>query len=135
MTKVMVFGVFDGVHEGHRAFLEEAKHYGSRLIAVVTRDEVVSSLKGRPATRDMENRADELRTEDHVDDVVLGDTELNSWEVIKKYRPDVIALGYDQTELKHALESHLEYFHWPIEIQVMRPHKPDAYHVSILNKK
>ena len=126
----MVFGVFDGVHEGHRAFLEEAKHYGDRLIAVVTQDKVVESLKGRPAKSDIDSRADELRTEDHVDSVVVGDAELGSWDVIKTHKPNVIALGYDQTELKKALESYLEYCNWPIEIKVMRPHKPDVHHAS-----
>ena len=132
-TKVMVVGVFDGIHGGHRAFFEEAKHYGDRLVAVVTRDEIVEALKGRPAGLDMEGRADELRAEDHVDEVVFGDTELDSWEVVRSHRPDVIALGYDQTDLKKAIEAHLENFHWHLELKVMRPHQPDVYHSGLMN--
>ena len=133
MTTVMVFGVFDGVHEGHRAFLEEARHYGDRVIAVVTQDHIVASLKGRAAKSSVNARADELRAEDHVDEVVMGDTELGTWDIVVTHKPDVIALGYDQTELKKALEAHLENFHWPLEIKVMRPHRPDMYHTSALN--
>ena len=132
--KVMVFGVFDGVHEGHRAFLEEAKHYGDYLIAVVTPDHIVEELKGRLPEKDGEARVEELHAEDHVDEVVMGDTELGTWEVMKNKKPDVIALGYDQRELKKALEMHLGDFHWHVEIKVMRPHKADAYHSSILKE-
>ena len=134
MTTVMVFGVFDGVHEGHRAFLEEARHYGDRVIAVVAQDHVVMSLKGRAAKSSADARAQELRAEDHIDEVVVGDAELGAWDVVNAKKPDVIALGYDQTELKHALEAHLENFHWPLEIKVMRPHKPDMYHNGLLKK-
>ena len=135
MTTVMVFGVFDGVHEGHRAFLEEARHYGERLIVVVTQDHVAESLKGRAPHNTADTRAKELHVEDHVDEVAMGDTELGTWNVIQKYKPDVIALGYDQKELKNALEMHLENFHWPIEIKMMRPHKSDVYHSSVLKNK
>jgi len=33
--RVMVFGVFDGLHEGHKSFLRQARKYGGELRAVV----------------------------------------------------------------------------------------------------
>lgn len=37
-NRVMVFGVFDGLHPGHRAFLRQARKKGDKLIVVVARD-------------------------------------------------------------------------------------------------
>ena len=45
--KVVIFGVFDGIHEGHLAFIKEAKKQGNNLVAIVARDEMVQKLKGK----------------------------------------------------------------------------------------
>ncbi|MEK7479420.1 MAG: adenylyltransferase/cytidyltransferase family protein [Patescibacteria group bacterium] len=144
MKKVLVFGVFDGLHEGHRAFLRQARTDADFtrndaeekiwLIAAVTRDEVVRQLKGRPSQKDQGLRIKELMEIGLVDEVVEGDAELRSWEVIGKYAPDVIALGYDQGALKSALEEYIREKGLEIEVRVMKPYKSDKYHSSLLNK-
>ncbi len=131
---MMVFGTFDGLHEGHRAFLREARDHGDYLVAVVTPDHAVKSLKGREPRLDIHRRMEELRRED-VDEVILGDADLNAWEVIDSRKPDVIALGYDQTELKKALEEHLEHQRRRPEIVVLSPYRADKFHSSVLNKR
>jgi FAD synthetase len=45
--RVIAFGVFDGLHEGHRHFLREARKLGGRLTVAVAHDEAVVMLKGR----------------------------------------------------------------------------------------
>ncbi len=134
MRKVMVFGTFDGLHEGHRAFLREARDHGDYLVAVVTPDHAVKSLKGREPRLDIHRRMEELRHED-VDEVILGDADLNTWEVIDSRKPDVIALGYDQTDLKNVLEEHLERQRRRPEIVVLSAYKADKYHSSLLAQK
>ena len=47
MTKVMVFGTFDYLHEGHKDFFRQAKQYGDELVVVVARDETVKQIKGK----------------------------------------------------------------------------------------
>ena len=44
--KGMVFGVFDGLHEGHKYLLTEAAKLCDELVVVVTLDEAVATLKG-----------------------------------------------------------------------------------------
>lgn len=132
MKKVMVFGVFDGVHEGHRHFLKEAKVFGDHLIVVVAQNHIVEHLKGRAPQLDVAERFRHLEAEDGVDEVVIGDEELSAYEVVKKYRPDIIALGYDQKLLKEDLEKNLEKFDWAVELKVLGAYEPNIYHSSLL---
>ena len=129
----MVFGVFDGIHEGHRAFFKEAKSHGDYLIAVVAPDHVVEHLKGKMPAIDIGWRLEALKKEDGVAEVVMGDDDLGTWDVVKKYRPAVIALGYDQTLLKKDIESAMKQFNWNPEIKMMNANEPNMYHSSILN--
>ena len=134
MKKVLIFGVFDGIHEGHRTLFREAKKYGDRLIAVVTQDTVAERLKGHLPKFNLGKRVDELQKEKIVNEVALGDAELGSYEVVLKRRPDIIALGYDQKSLKKNLEENMEKFDWRPEIKIMSPYKPEQYHSSKLNE-
>ena len=130
----MVFGVFDVVHAGHKAFFAQAKKYGNYLIVALTQDHIVEHLKLRLPKKSFVERFDHLKKEDFVDEIVIGDAELGTYEVVKKYKPDVIALGYDQKVLKKDLESHKKEFQWPLQILVMESFEPKKYHSSILKK-
>ena len=46
MKKVIVFGTFDILHQGHLDFFRQAKQYGDYLIVAVAHDENVK--KSRP---------------------------------------------------------------------------------------
>ena len=133
--KVMVFGVFDSIHEGHRAFLKEARAEGDYLIAVVTQDHVVQRLKGEFPRINLAERFKRLAQEENVNEVVVGDGELRIWNVVEKQRPDVIAVGYDQALLKEDLESYFKHKEWRPEIKVMRAHEPNVYHNSLLKNE
>ncbi|MGC9968723.1 MAG: adenylyltransferase/cytidyltransferase family protein [Minisyncoccia bacterium] len=132
MRTVMVFGTFDGIHDGHRAFLRQAREHGDHLIVAVAQDAVVEQLKKRPPQRNIQERIGALADEALADQVVAGDTEIGTYAVVKRYRPDVIALGYDQTALKKDIEQHLSDFGWYVEMVTLRPHKPEIHHTSLL---
>ena len=100
----MVFGTFDGLHEGHRYFLNEAKKLGDYLIVAVAHDSAVNLFKNRAPRQDAGARVSAILSENLADEVVIGDEEQGSWEVLKKHRPDIVALGYDQRELRKSLE-------------------------------
>ncbi|MBI4087591.1 MAG: adenylyltransferase/cytidyltransferase family protein [Candidatus Liptonbacteria bacterium] len=133
MAKVMVFGVFDGIHEGHRALFREAKKYGKYLVAVVAQDRTVEYLKGHLPKYTLAKRIEDLQKEKLVNEVALGDAEPGSYEVILKHRPDVLALGYDQEDFKENLEENLERFDWRPEIAVCRSYEPEKYHSHLLH--
>lgn len=131
---VMIFGTFDGIHDGHRNFLAQAKALGNYLIAVVTPNSVVRALKRRLPRIKLAGRIDILEREMIADAVIAGDEAAGSWEVIKTYRPDVIALGYDQKNLRAVLGRDRKQFGAVPRIVVLNPHQPDVLHSSILFK-
>ena len=131
----MVFGTFDGVHDGHRHLFAEAKRHGDHLIAVVAPDEVVHDLKGHSPDMHAEDRMEHLTRESHVDEVVLGDAESGTWQVIRRHRPHVVVVGYDQNELRAELEAHLGEFPWFLEVHAATAHKPESHHTAVLRKK
>ncbi len=130
---VMVFGVFDGLHEGHFHFLSEAKKYGKELIVVIAHDQTAFRLKNRPPKTTLTDRIIAVSKQKMVTEAVPGDNTEGIWEVVWKYKPDVIALGYDQERLHEALVRDQAMFSWPIEFIVINSHKPDEFHSSLLS--
>lgn len=132
---VLIFGVFDGVHEGHLSFIKEAKDHGDRLVAVVARDEMVKKMKGKVPKNNQVDRINLLLNTPNVDLVLLGDKEKGTYNSIKEIKPQVIFLGYDQQELfndinERVLKGEFE----GLTLLKGNPYKPDIFHSSLLNK-
>ncbi|MHA1213850.1 MAG: adenylyltransferase/cytidyltransferase family protein [Candidatus Hodarchaeales archaeon] len=102
---VLSGGVFDILHLGHIETLKEAKTYGDVLIVVVATDETVVKNKGRSPINNQENRAKLLSHLDVVDVVEIGKKDPSEFlDIVEKYKPDVITLGYDQSLTEPKLE-------------------------------
>jgi len=129
----MVFGVFDYLHPGHRAFLEQAKKYGKKLTVVVARDSSVRKLKKKMPHQTERQRCAALHKIRGVTRVVLGDKELSSYGVVKKYKPEIICLGYDQKWLARDLRTQMRLGKIPrIRIVRLRAYRSKKYHTSLL---
>jgi len=132
--KVVVFGIFDGVHEGHRSLFAQAREHGQELIAVVGRDAASLALKlKKPRKNEQERRAMALK-EKLVDYAVLGDKKQSVYSVAKELNPDVICLGYDQEDLRRDLESWMQKTGNHIPLVTLKPYKPKLYHTSLMPK-
>jgi cytidyltransferase-like protein len=132
---VMVFGVFDTLHEGHRFFIQEAQNLGNTLVAVIARDSIVAAYKGRKPDQNERVRLETLQKEYPEVTVVLGDETENSWGVIKQYQPDIIALGYDQEKLREALGVTIPTLPFPTMLVTINDHRGDELHSSLLRNK
>lgn len=130
--KVMVFGTFDIFHLGHRSFLRQAKENGDYLTVVVARDKTVKSVKKQDTKNKEQARLENVQKSMLADKVVLGSLG-DKYEVIKKYKPDVICLGYDQKFFIKNLKSKLKDFGL-VETEVVRlkSYKPEIYKSSKL---
>lgn len=143
--RVLVFGSFDGIHDGHRAMLRQAKNLGQHLTVVVAKDDIVTSLKGDLPKYPISKRIEFIKNENLADRVIPSDHTLNTWKVLHQNKPEIIALGYDQDELKSAVEKYLERTYPDVEteegfqthpkkptIVVLEAHEPDKFHNSLL---
>ena len=89
--------VFDIIHPGHLFTLSSAKKLGDVLVVSIARNETVKRLKNRYPLNGEEVRlklVDSIRV---VDLALLG-SDKDMFEIIGIVKPDVIALGYDQTQ-------------------------------------
>ncbi len=129
---VVVFGIFDGIHAGHRDFLQQARAYGDELFAIVGRDESVVRLKSKTPTYPEKTRIELVAQEEWVSDVILGDEEPSSYRVLGELNPDVICLGYDQRALRADLEEWMRGRGLKISMHSLEPYHPDTFHSSFL---
>jgi len=126
----MAFGSFDILHDGHKHYLREAKSYGNYLIVIVARDENILKFKGRSPRNDENYRLKEIKKLDFVDEAVLGHKE-DILEVLERYKPEVICLGYDQKTVDaEKLRQELEKMKLKAEIIRAKPYKEDVYKSS-----
>ena len=126
MTKAMVFGVFDGLHEGHRYFLSQAAGQCDALTVVLTLDEIVWQLKGQLPVRNFDTRRTDIVSFNPHFTVVAGDARLGEWKVLHDHEPDRIFLGYDQQGIAAELEK------FTVLYEILEAHYPERYKSSLL---
>lgn len=132
MKTVMAFGTFDLLHPGHEYFLKQAKKYGDYLIVIIARDKTVKKVKGRLPQHSEKQRQKAVSDLNLADKTVFGDRGLNKYQVIKKYRPDIICLGYDQTYFVDGLKKKIKEYKLKTKIIRLKPFKPNRFKTSII---
>lgn len=106
MKTILIFGTFDILHAGHLSLFAQAKRLGGRLVVVIARDKTVRRVKGRASIHTEQERKAMLKHIDYINKVVLGD-QSDVYKVIRRIRPEVVALGYDQKTFVRALKQKL----------------------------
>lgn len=129
MKKVMVFGTFDILHQGHLDYFKQAKKYGTEVVAVVARNVNVFRMKGRYPKNDEKVRLANILASGAVDQVRLGYLD-DPFKIIHEEEPNVIALGYDQNSYEKGLTKEFP----NIEIVRLKAFKPEIYKSSKLIK-
>ena len=133
MTKVLVFGTFDGIHDGHRSLFSAAKEHGDYLIAILARDTTVEQTKGRKPLKNEKERQQDLLAEELIDEMHLGAEGGNKHDIIRIVAPDVIVLGYDQEHFTETLEDSLRHYGLGTKIVRAEAHEPEKFKSSLIN--
>jgi FAD synthetase len=108
---VLASGVFDLLHLGHVKFLEEAKKAGGKnaeLIVIIARDSTVEQTKGSKPIMSENQRRTLVESLKVVDEAVLGLENFDIGEVIKSIKPNVIALGHDQSSMEQRVREYVD---------------------------
>ncbi|OHB18904.1 MAG: hypothetical protein A2854_02995 [Parcubacteria group bacterium RIFCSPHIGHO2_01_FULL_56_18] len=134
MTKIMIFGTFDMIHKGHEDLFKQARALDAEpfLIVSVARDSVVARHKGKVSRRNERERLEAIENHKDVDKAVFGDED-NYMTHIKYERPDIIALGYDQSgEYVEHLEADLKAAGLATKVVRLKPYEPETFKTSKL---
>lgn len=124
----MVFGTFDGLHEGHLYFFRQARQLAVRpfLIVSVARDSNVERIKKNLPVWSERRRMQLVKKCSLVDKVVLAGIRAHLPHILKE-RPSVIALGYDQKAYVQNLKKDLQNKGLFVKIIRLKSHKPKQY--------
>lgn len=133
MKKVLVFGIFDGLHPGHVDFFRQAKKHGDFLAVAVGQPSASKKFKKKVPKRSLTERIKFVRNVMYVNKAMPGDREQGSYKVIEHEKPDIICLGYDQKELWRDLKKWLKAKNPKIDLKILRSYKSRTYHSSFLN--
>jgi cytidyltransferase-like protein len=130
----LLFGSFDGIHEGHLYLLKMAKSQAQQLTVSLAPNEVIEELKGHAPIESFEQRSHALLATGLVDKVIASDTVAGSYKVVLAEDPDVIFFGYDQQALQSNFESFARSAGNRQDLVTIPPFKPSVFKSSLLNR-
>ena len=93
---VLAGGVFDIIHPGHIYTLNAAKKLGDVLVVVVATDNTAVKMKKRRPLHTQDQRQELVNSLSMVDLCLIGQEE-DIFKTVNHVKPQIIALGYDQT--------------------------------------
>ena len=111
--------------------MRQAKRRGN-LIVVIARDKTAKEVKGKLPRHDEKQRLKAVLGLNLADRAVLGSLK-DKYAAIRKYRPGIIALGYDQKYFTDQLTAELKKLKLKTKIIRLKPYKPEEYKTSIIN--
>ncbi len=130
--RVVVFGIFDGIHNGHRALFRQAQEHGDELIVIVGRNSASLEWKGKKPRYSQEERLQLVSREKGVARAILGDAKQSSYGILEKLHPDVVCVGYDQDALWEDLQEWIAKKKKSMKIIRLTSYHPKTYHNSKL---
>lgn len=133
---ILTFGTFDHLHPGHLNFFQQAKKTAkSYLIVGIGRDSVVEKIKNSTPDHDELTRLRNVRAVPEVDHAyLLPENPDQRFDWIHSVKPDIIALGYDQTSFTEDLKTELAKRNCRPNIIRLAPYHPEKYKSSLVKK-
>ena len=95
MKKVITYGTYDLLHQGHINLLRRAKELGDYLIVGVTSDSFDRGRGKLNVRNNVLERVEAVRATGYADEVIIEDYVGQKIDDIQKYNVDVFAIGSD----------------------------------------
>lgn len=97
MKRVITYGTFDLLHEGHYRLLERAKALGDYLIVGIT-SEAYDKARGKLNVIDsLATRIENVRKTGFADEIIVEESQGQKVQDVKKYQIDIFTVGSDWT--------------------------------------
>jgi len=97
MVKVITYGTFDLLHEGHYRLLQRAKQLGDYLIVGVTSEEFDQARGKLNVVDSLATRIENVRRTGFADEIIVEESQGQKFRDIKKYNIDIFTVGSDWT--------------------------------------
>ncbi|WP_117168452.1 glycerol-3-phosphate cytidylyltransferase [Paraliobacillus sediminis] len=112
MKKVITYGTFDLIHNGHINILRRAKELGDHLTVAISSDEF-NEIKGKKAYHSYENRKMILEAIRYVDAVIPEDEWEQKVNDVINHDIDIFVMGDDWEGKFDFLVDHCEVIYLP----------------------
>lgn len=112
MKRVLTYGTFDLLHNGHINILRRAKDLGDYLVVAVSTDEF-NAIKDKKAYFTYEERKAMIESVRYVDLVIPEQTWEQKVDDIKKYHIDTVVMGDDWKGKFDYLKEYCEVIYLP----------------------
>ena len=97
MVKVITYGTFDLLHQGHYNLLKRAKELGDYLIVGVTSEHFDENRGKINVVEDVLTRVQHVKDTGFADQIIIEDHEGQKIEDIQRYGVDIFTVGSDWT--------------------------------------
>lgn len=95
MTKVITYGTYDLLHQGHINLLRRAKELGDYLIVGVTNDTFDRDRGKLNVRNNVLQRVEAVKATGYADEIIIEDYVGQKIDDIQKYNVDIFAIGSD----------------------------------------
>ncbi|MDE5848957.1 MAG: Gfo/Idh/MocA family oxidoreductase [Muribaculaceae bacterium] len=95
MTKVITYGTYDFLHEGHIRLLKRAKALGDYLIVGVTAEDFDKSRGKINVGQSLMERVEAIRQTGLADKIIIEEYEGQKIDDIRRYEADIFTVGSD----------------------------------------
>lgn len=113
MTKVITYGTYDLLHEGHVNLLRRAKELGDYLIVGVTSDSFDRGRGKLNVRNNVLERVEAVKATGYADEVIIEDYVGQKIDDIQKYNVDIFAIGSDWEGLFDYLNEYTKVVYLP----------------------
>ena len=136
MKKVITYGTYDLLHQGHLNLLRRAKELGDYLIVGVTSDSFDRGRGKLNVRNNVLERVEAVKATGYADEVIIEDYLGQKIDDIQKYDVDVFAIGSDWEGKFDYLSEYCKVVYLPrtegISSTMLRAESQDTYKIGII---
>ena len=136
MIKVITYGTYDLLHQGHLNLLRRAKELGDYLIVGVTSDSFDRGRGKLNVRNNVLERVEAVKASGYADEVIIEDYLGQKIDDIQKYDVDIFAIGSDWEGKFDYLNEYCKVVYLPrtegISSTMLRAEIQDVFHIGII---
>ena len=136
MTKVITYGTFDLLHQGHINILRRAKELGDYLIVGVTSDNFDRGRGKLNVRNNVLERVEAVKATGYADEIIIEDYLGQKIDDIQKYDVDIFAIGSDWEGKFDYLGEYCKVVYLPrtqgVSSTMLRAESQDVFRVGIV---